>query len=249
MAASQNGTNASQPRLECFAGPDALAHGVADWIAALALAKDGVFAVCLSGGETPRRLYRTLAGPVYRDIFPWAGTHWFWGDERFVPHDDARSNYGMVREILLSRAPIPAANIHPIATGNIEPEDSARAYEHELKRFYRAARLDPARPLFDVTLLGLGADGHTASLFPKAAALGERERWAMAVSGPEQDTRITLTYPVLESSRHMGFLISGQDKQAIFERLRRGDPDLPAAHMHPLGELIFFADKAALGTA
>ena len=115
-----------------------------------------IFAVCLSGGSTPQRLYELLAGPPYRDKFPWSRTHWFWGDERFVPHDDALSNYRMVREALLSRAPIPAINIHPIPTEGISPEKAAAAYERELKSFYGAEHLDPARPLFDVNLLGLG---------------------------------------------------------------------------------------------
>ena len=136
----------------------------------------GSFAVCLSGGSTPQRLYEHLAGPPYRDAFPWSRTHWFWGDEQFVPHDDALSNYRMVREALLSRAPIPAVNIHPIPTEGLSPEAAASAYERELKSFYGADHLDPARPLFDVNLLGLGPDGHTASLFPGSAVLAEREK-------------------------------------------------------------------------
>ena len=146
-------------------------------------AKEGVFAVALSGGSTPRRLYEHLAGPPYRDAFPWSRTHWFWGDERFVPHGDAQSNYRMVREALLSRAPIPAINIHPIPTEGVSPEAAAVTYERELKSFYGAKRLDAARPLFDVTLLGLGPDGHTASLFPGTAVLAERDRWVAAVVG------------------------------------------------------------------
>ena len=203
-------TSPSEAKLEILADPEALSRRVADWMLELATAKDGVFAVALSGGSTPRRLYEHLAGPPYRDVFPWSRTHWFWGDERFVPHDDALSNYRMVREALLSRAPIPAINIHPIPTEGISPEAAASAYERELKSFYGAERLDPARPLFDVNLLGLGPDGHTASLFPGTAVLAERDRWVAAVIGAKSEARITLTYPALESSRHAAFLVAGK---------------------------------------
>ncbi len=239
-------TSPSEAKLEILADPEDVARRVADWLLAAARAKDGAFAVALSGGSTPRRLYGQLAGPPYRDLFPWSRTHWFWGDERFVPHDDALSNYRMVREALLSRAPIPATNVHPIPTEGVDPEAAAFAYERELKSFYGAERLDPARLLFDVTLLGLGPDGHTASLFPGTAVLAERGRWVAAVIGAKSEARITLTYPALESSRHVAFLVAGKEKHAIFGRLRRGDESLPAAHLHPTGALCLFADAAAV---
>jgi 6-phosphogluconolactonase len=234
-------------RLEILADPQALSRRVADWMLDAAMAKPGEFAVALSGGSTPQRLYALLAEPPYRDTFPWSRTHWFWGDERFVPHEDASSNYRMARESLLSRVPIPAANIHPIPTEGLSPEGTAAEYETTLKSFYGADRLDPARPLFDVTLLGLGTDGHTASLFPGTAVLAERMRWVAAVAGAKPETRITLTYPALESSRHAGFLVTGEEKRAIFSRLRSGGSDLPAARFHPIGELIWFADRQAAG--
>jgi len=238
-------TSAAKAKLEVLADPNALARRVADWLLAAALAKSGSFAIALSGGSTPRRLYELLASPTYRETFPWSRAHWFWGDERFVPHDDPLSNYRMVREAMLSHAPIPAANIHPVPTEGLGPEAAAIAYESELKAFHGADHLDPARPLFDVTLLGLGPDGHTASLFPDTAVLAERERWVAAVVGAKAEARITLTYPALESSAHVAFLIAGRDKQAIFARLRRDDESLPAAHLHPAGELTWFADQAA----
>lgn len=233
--------------LEILGDPATLARRVADWLFAAASAKDGVFAVALSGGSTPRRLYEHLAGPPYRDGFPWSRTHWFWGDERCVPHDDTLSNYRMVREALLSHAPIPAINIHPIPTKGISPEAAASAYEHELKSFYGGERLDPARPLFDVNLLGLGPDGHTASLFPGTPVLAERDRWVSAVIGAKSEPRITLTYPAIESSRHVAFVVAGKEKRAIFDRLCRGDDGLPAARLRPIGRVTWFLDKAAAG--
>lgn len=238
-------TNVAEAKLEILDDPDALARRVADWLLAAATATDGPFAIALSGGSTPRRLYQLLAGPPYSDGFPWSRTHWFWGDERFVLRDDPLSNYRMVREALLSHVPIPTANIHAVPTEGLSLEAAASAYERELKSFYGAERLDAARPLFDVTLLGLGPDGHTASLFPGTAALAERERWVAAVVETKPETRITLTYPALESSRRTAFLIAGEDKRAIFSRLRRGDDALPAARLQPVGELTWFADSAA----
>jgi 6-phosphogluconolactonase len=240
-------TSPSEAKLEILADPESLSRRVADWMLEVATARGGAFAVSLSGGSTPRRLYQLLAGPRYREKFPWSRTHWFWGDERFVPHDDALSNYRMVREALLSRAPIPAINIHRIPTEGLSPEAAASAYERELKSFYGAERLGPARPLFDVTLLGLGPDGHTASLFPNTAVLAERERWAAAVVGAKSEARITLTYPVLESSRNAVFLVAGEEKRAALARLRGGDDSLPAARLHPTGTLWIFADAAAAG--
>jgi 6-phosphogluconolactonase len=240
-------TKPSEARLEILADPEALARRVAAWMLEVATAKAGVVAVALSGGSTPKLLYEHLAEPPYRDVFPWSRTHLFWGDERVVPHDDALSNYRMVREALLSRAPIQAANIHPVPTDCVSPEMAASDYERVLKSFYGADRLDPARPLFDVSLLGLGPDGHTASLFPGTAVLHERDRWAAAVVGAKAEARITLTYPALESSRHTAFLVAGAEKRAIFLRFRHDDDSLPAARLRPAGTLNLFTDTAATG--
>jgi 6-phosphogluconolactonase len=239
-------TNPSEARLEILSDAESLARRVADWMLEVAATKDGVLSVSLSGGSTPRRLYQLLAGSPYRNNFPWSRTHWFWGDERFVSHDDTLSNYRMVREALLSHAPIPATNIHPIPTEGVTPDEAASAYERELKSFYGAERLDPARPLFDVTLLGLGPDGHTASLFPNTAVLAERDRWVAAVVGAKSEARITLTYPALESSRNAAFLVSGEEKRAALALLRGRDDSLPAAHLHPTGALWIFGDATAV---
>lgn len=240
-------THTSKAKLKILADPEALAHYAADWLLAAATEKQGVFAVALSGGSTPRGLYERLAQAPYRDAFPWSRAHWFWGDERFVPPDDTSSNYRMVREALLSRVPIPKANIHAIPTEHISAAAAASAYEAELRSFYGTGHLDPASPLFDVVFLGLGADGHTASLFPGSPELEEQSRWVGAVVGPGGDTRITLTYPALESARHAVFLVDGEEKKTILGRYWRGDSDLPAARFHPTGALCVFADVAAAG--
>jgi 6-phosphogluconolactonase len=237
-------TQAIETRI--FDDAEALAQNVADWLCALALASTGRFAVCLSGGSTPRRLYETLATPPFASRFPWARTHWFWGDERFVPHDDPASNYGMVRQALLSRVSVPSDNIHPILTEGISPEQSAAAYEAVLKDFYRADALSPSRPLFDVMLLGVGDDGHTASLFPGEPTLTEARRWVLAVNSAKYGQRITLTYPALDSSRDLAFLAAGKAKRQIIARVRAGDPTMPAALVRPVGHLHWFADRGAL---
>jgi 6-phosphogluconolactonase len=228
-----------------FESAEALAHDVAEWLRDLAQASDRAFAVSLSGGSTPRRLYEYLAAPGIVSRFPWARVHWFWGDERFVPPDHPDSNYRMAREAFLSRVPVPEDNIHAVPTEGLSPEQSAAAYEATLKRFYGSDQLDPARPLFDVTLLGIGDDGHTASLFPGQPALRETQRWAVAVIGAKSEPRITLTYPALDSSRDVAFLVTGKDKQSAVARAQAGDRALPAAAVHPVGRVHWFMDRAA----
>lgn len=238
-----------EDHVEVLADPAGLAERAAAWLLGLASAKDGAFSLCLSGGSTPTLLYRRLAQAPYRDAFPWDRTHLFWGDERFVPPDDALSNYAMVRGALLAQAPIPPANIHPVPTLGLSPDAAAAAYQRDLQAYYGAERLDPARPLFDVTLLGLGADGHTASLFPHSSVLTERERWVAAVLDAKAEARITLTYPALESSRHVAFLATGREKAEILSRLIRGDESLPAARLYPTGAPWVFSDQAAGASA
>jgi 6-phosphogluconolactonase len=215
----------------------------------LALAAKDRFAVALSGGTTPRATYAVLVTPFYRQRFPWQRTHWFWGDERFVPIEDRRSNYRMAWETMLSHAPIPEANIHPIPTANVTPQDAAAQYERALKAFYGSDRLDPQRPLFDVNLLGLGEDGHFASLFPGSEALDERRHWTAAVVGAQPEPRITLTYPALESCRHAAFVVSGAAKSAMLRGLAAGEANLPAGRFDPVGALHIFADEKAAGPA
>jgi len=227
-----------------FATPDELARAVADWIVARACAAERRFAVCLTGGSTPKRLYQRLATPALAAKFPWQRTHWFWGDERLVPHDDAQSNFGMARDALLRHAPVPADNIHPIPTGGMSPAACAAEYEAVLKRFYGAETFG-ARPLFDLTLLGVGENGHIASLFPGSPTLAERARWVLPVVGESSPDRITLTYPALEQSVAVAFLVTGKRKREVLGRVRAGDPALPAVRLRPAGEVHWFTDRAA----
>src|SRR4051812_8502729 len=164
-----------------FNDAEALARNAAQWLADKALAATGPFAICCSGGSTPKRLYERLAEPDVAARFPWPRVHWFWGDERFVPHNHPDSNYGMIHAALLSRAPVPPGNIHAVPTEGLTPEQAAGAYEQTLRNFCDTPRLDTGQPMFDVVLLGIGEDGHTASLFPGQPALDETQRWVIAV--------------------------------------------------------------------
>jgi 6-phosphogluconolactonase len=233
--------------VEIVADPDALAQRAAERLIAAASETQGDFAIALSGGATARPLYELLARAPYREAFPWQRTHVFWGDERFVLKSDARSNSRMAYEALLSHVPIPATNVHAVPTEGMTPAEAALAYERTLKTYYGAERLDPRRPLFDVALLGLGEDGHIASLFPATSALSERERWVVAVTEGVPEPRITLTYPPLENSALVLFLVVGEDKRAILARVCRGDEKLPAARLSPHGPVLWLADAAAAG--
>ena len=236
----------SAGELDVFDDPDAVADAVASWLLAQAAGK-ARFTVSLSGGSTPKRLYERLASPAFRDRFPWDKTDWFFGDERFVPKDDHDSNFRMVDEAMLSRAPVAADRVHAFDTAQATPQAAALAYEAELKRFYGADRLDAAKPLFDVTLLGLGPDGHTASLIPGQPVLEERDRWAAAVTEGRPEARLTLTYPVIASSRAIAFLVTGQDKAAMLAHVRSGADDVPAGRLRSAAEVHWFVDTAAAG--
>jgi 6-phosphogluconolactonase len=207
----------------------------------------GRIAICLTGGSGPTRLYERLASEGYRNEIPWDRVHWFIGDERFVAPDDPLNNMTAARRIFLN-ACAPPQNIHPIPTEAGNPDQSATRYEQELKSFYGAAMLDPARPLFDLVLMGVGPDGHTASLFPGDAALHERERWVVGVPKANAEPfvpRVTLTLPALASCREMLFQITGSGKRAILTRLLANE-NLPANRAQSEGETVWLADRAAL---
>ncbi len=233
-------------RVEVLPNALALAHHVAEWMTRVALAAPGPFRISLSGGSTPKTLYSLLASDEFRARFPWSHVSWYWSDERFVPYDHPDSNYRMTCEAMLSKAPVPSENIHPIPTDGT-PEDAARRYERTLQWAYGATTLDPQRLLFDVTLLGLGSDGHTASLLPGDPVLDERRRWVAAVSHGRPEVRITMTYPVIESSRRVAFLVAGERKAEIFSAIRAGNSQVPAGRVRPAGELLWFVDQAAAG--
>ncbi len=223
-----------------------VAQAVAHWMLARVLAQTGPVAVALSGGSTPELLYQTLAQEPFLSKMPWDRVHWFWGDERFVPHTDPLSNYRMVCTALLDQVPVPREHIHPVPVNLESAAATALAYAQELQAFYGAVVLNPQRPLFTINLLGLGTDGHTASLFPGTAALTEQDQWVTAVSGAKAEDRITLTYPLLNSSQAVAFLVTGSAKQAVLQDIWSGTSAAPAARIQPVGELWWFVDRAAL---
>lgn len=204
----------------------------------------GRCSLALSGGGTPRGLYRLLADGERHPI-PWKAVQIFWCDERYVPADDPRSNQRMVREILLDHVPCPAANIHPMPTSNPDPALAAAAYERVLRD-----QLPPDGAGFDLALLGLGGDGHTASLFPGSAALREEEAWVVAVTAPaEPPTRLTLTLPLLTRSACAAFLVSGSTKSIAVARALDGpvaeEPDPVRSILRSNSRVIWWLDQAA----
>lgn len=229
-----------------FADGKEMAAHVARWMADRIAASNERFRIALSGGNTPRALYAALASDDYFGLIDWDRIVLFWGDERFVPASNSESNFRMVHEVLLSHVPIPAQNIKPIPTDG-SPEDAAKRYEAELKQDYGSDALDPADPLFDLVLLGLGDDGHLCSLFPGSPVLEERSHWVSAVTGSRPEPRITLTYPAIESCRAAAFLVTGADKAQALARVRSGDMALPASRLKPQGPLFWFLDRAAAG--
>jgi 6-phosphogluconolactonase len=225
----------------------ALAKAAADRVMAKIATNNSRVAICLTGGSSPTELYRLLATDPFRSRIPWDRVHWFIGDERFVRADDPLNNMGMARRIFLDRC-APAANIHPIPTDTVDPEQAARRYESELKSFYGANDFDPARPLFDLVLMGVGPDGHTASLFPDYPAIEEIERWVVGVPQAHVEPfvpRVTLTLPALASCREMLFEVAGAQKRAILTRVLDGE-NLPASRARSTGETIWLVDQAAL---
>ncbi len=233
-----------QPIIETESDAEALALRVARFIAAQVSRASGRFSLSLSGGSTPKRAYELLADSSAS--LDWRKIHLFWGDERFVPPDHRDSNFRMAREALIDHVPIPAAQVHPIPTNSGSPEEAAGRYEITLQDFYGSKTLDPERPLFDVTLLGLGEDGHTASLFPGTKALDERDAWVTSIIGVKSEPRISLTYPALQSSRVILFVVSGKKKREILGRVLAKDMALPAARLATRGTVHIFADRAAL---
>jgi 6-phosphogluconolactonase len=214
-------------------------------IARAAIDKRGRFSVALAGGSTPKRAYELLASDEYQDQLDWSKVHIFFGDERTVPPDDAESNYRMVNEAMLSRLPLPPENIHRIQ-GVGDAVANARLYEDELRTYFN----DALWPGFDLVLLGMGDDGHTASLFPGSPALNERQVWVVANWVEKfKAYRITLTAPAINHAAHVIFLITGENKaERLAEVLSDGrDAErLPSQLINPMnGSLEWLTDKAA----
>lgn len=209
-----------------------------------AMHSTGRCSLVLSGGNTPRTLYGLLASR-FREQIPWAQVHVFWGDERYVPPSDAQSNYRMAKETLLDHVPCPAANVHPMPTHLSEPDAAARAYEGTLRAYFSGAP-----PAFDVVLLGLGPEGHTASLFPGSPALAEPTRWVLAVTAPaDPPVRLTLTFPLLNRAANAYFLVTGSNKARALHQILTGTADrntCPASGLRlASGTLIWWVDREA----
>jgi len=232
------------------ADPAAMAKAAAERVIARISENPGRLAICLTGGSSPKQLYQLLATDAWCSRIPWQRLHWFIGDERFVPADDPLNNMAIARAAFLDRY-APASNIHPIPTSTADPADpdrSAALYEQELKSFYGADELDPARPLFDLVLMGVGPDGHTASLFPGYPTIDETDRWVTGVPRANVEPfvpRVTLTLPALASCREMLFEVAGAGKRAILTRVLAGE-NLPANRAQSNGETVWLVDRAAL---
>ncbi len=235
------------PEVFPFTGAARLARSAAETLVETlraALAERGRATFVLTGGSTPKPLYRLLAAE-YRHALDWQRVDLFWGDERHVPHDAEDSNYRMARETLLDHLPVPDANVHPIPTGST-PEADAATYEATLRE-----RLGPT-PAFDLVLLGMGADGHVASLFPEsAAALAEAGRWVVPTEAPERHAvrdRISLTLPALSGADTVLFLVAGAAKApAVAAALRDPDATPPAERVGARERLLWFLDDEAAG--
>ncbi len=235
------------PEIVIFPDPPALAREAARRFTDLAreaAESRGRFSVALSGGSTPGALYRLLAVEPDRGQIPWAQVHLFWGDERCVPPDDPGSNYRLAGDTLLDHVPIPAGNVHRVR-GELEPGAAARAYERGLNDYFCGPRTR-----FDLILLGVGGDGHTASLFPGSGALQESERLALAVEAHYEGrpaSRVTLTLPAINTARHIWFLVTGSAKADIVQAVLEGeDGGLPAQRICPTaGVLTWLLDAGA----
>jgi 6-phosphogluconolactonase len=239
----------ASPQVRVFDTPQALFDGAAAEFAARAttsVAASGRFTVALSGGSTPKALYSELAGTRFSSL-PWNNIFFFWGDERHVPPDSPDSNYRMVNNALLSKIRLPAANIFRVRAEDKNADTVAQEYEKVVSDFFQ---LKPGEfPRFDLVLLGLGPDGHTASLFPGSAGLKETRRIFIANRVEKMDTdRLTFTYPVLNAAACDMFLVSGEGKKEKVRQILEEHQDFPATKVHPNnGELLWYLDRAAAG--
>ena len=232
--------------LRVFDDAAALALAGAVLFCEQAQAADERFVAGLAGGSTPKPLYQYLASDAFHRLVPWHKLHLVLGDERFVAPDDEDSNLHMIRQAMPH---LNGADVFAVPFEGMTPATAALAYEAELRRLYGANEITSGRPFFDLCFLGMGDDGHTASLLPgQDALLDERQRWVLPVTKGRPEPRITLTYPVLESSRMTVFLVSGAGKRDMLDKILSGaETDAPAARLRPHGRLLWFADRAAAG--
>ena len=241
----------SMPEIEVFPDSHALARAAAWYFTILAqsaIARQGQFSVALAGGSTPKALYELLAQPPFVEQIDWSRVQVFWGDERCVPPEHPDSDYGMAYRALLGPLALPASQVHRLR-GEIDPAQAALDYEIELRVHFAGQ----AWPRFDLVLLGMGEDGHTASLFPGSPALGEQQRWVLAVEHttppPPLVTRLTLTLPALNAAAEIIFMVTGANKQARLAQALGGlAGDLPAQRIQPVdGRLRWLVDRDAAG--
>jgi len=216
--------------------------------ARIAIEDHGRYTLALSGGKTPELLYTLLASD-FADRLEWDSVHLFWGDERFVPQDHPDSNFRMAYQAWISKVPIPQKNIHRIPTETGSPEEAARSYEQTLKEFFNPPG-KKSFPVFDAMLLGVGPDGHTASIFPGSRILAEKSRWVVSVEAPSSvfpKERITLTLPLINSSRNVFFFAFGEEKKnvlrAIFEEPEKAKEVYPATMVKPRERLLWYVEK------
>ena len=230
--------------LQVYKNAEDTTIALADWMVALIKktleAKDR-FTIALSGGETPQKLYQTLASDAYREKINWSRLHIFWGDERFVPFNDDSNNAKMAFDNLLNKINIPSEQIHTIWT-DVTPEESAKQYENLLHKYF-----DEKQTTFDLVLLGMGDDGHTLSLFPGNEVLNDTTSWVSAVASKEKGERITLRPPVVNQSSAIAFLITGESKAKILQEVLGSQKhNYPAQLIQPSnGELYWFVDEDA----
>ena len=233
--------------LEILETPQDLARAAAELFVAKsneAVAKRGIFTIALSGGSTPKLLYQLLADPnePFREQVPWSSIHFFWADERHVPPDHSKSNYRMANEAMLSHVPVSRDNVHRVMSENPSAVEAAEDYEQTV------LRIVPGKPpRFDLILLGIGTDGHTASIFPESEVMDETKR---LVAAPRVEKlkryRITMTLPLINNAASVMFLVSGAEKAEIVKEMARGPKRYPAQEIRPAeGELRLMLDREA----
>lgn len=255
-----------KPEVRRYPNLKGLNNAAAEFICSLAVGcvnEQGIFTIALSGGKTPESLYENLAGSPYEARMPWPHIHFFWGDERCVPSDHPDSNFAMAFRALISRVPVPSRNVHRIPSEIEPPVGAAEAYEKILREFFRpsvqndthsqASDAGESFPSFDLILLGVGKDGHTASLFPGDRALEERKRWVAAIREPHGSPpvpRITLTLPMINRARCILLMVSGFGKgeilRSMLENRNSAARLYPAARVNPEGRVIWLIDEEAV---